>query len=266
MSYAIPAGSPRAATAAAFGRELVKAMAKRDIPRNELHRVTGIGRTALDNYRAGANLPKTEAAAALASVLEWPKLAELVTAARTHPCRRCGGSFVNEGGNQGAKRYCSVDCRAIAERERQAQTRNRQAGQTNDGRRRYQALALLRSGIRIAEERSQTLVAAIAAMCASCEPEGLCRTEDCPLRAFSPLPLQRHGTGHAATRPALIRDRAARRWTPAARAAHGAITARLHATGRIPYGRNHPANDPARRESWLAACRAGKARQHGSAA
>lgn len=30
---------------------------------------------------------------------------------------------------------------------------------------------------------------AIDAFCASCEPEGLCRTAECELRGFSPLPF-----------------------------------------------------------------------------
>lgn len=255
MTYTIPAGSPKAATAAAFGRELVKAAQARGVPLKELWRATGIGRTAIDNYRTGSSLPRTEAAAALAAVLEWPTLLAIVESARTHPCRRCGRPFRNEGGNQGAKRYCSIACREVAQSERAATRRNRQGGQTGDGRRQYQALAILRSGIRIAEERATDLQDAIEAMCRDCEPLGACRTPSCPLRAFSPLPAAGHAVREARTGTAI---RAAS-WTPERRARHGEITAELHRTGRIPRGRNLAAHDPLRRAAWIASIRAGKA-------
>ncbi|MES2210932.1 MAG: hypothetical protein V4515_12240 [Chloroflexota bacterium] len=264
MTYTIAPGTPKAASAAAFGRELVRALETRGIPRQEIHRATGIGRTALDHYRVGASLPRTAAAVALATALDWPRLAEIVRKARTRACSRCGTHFRNDGGNMGAKRYCSPSCREVAASERDASTRARQAGQTGDGRRRYQEVARLRSGIRIAEERSADLLGAIADMCASCEPEGACRTADCALRAFSPLPLATHRTATPATREQSLAMRTAERWTPAARAAQSAMTRRLHAEGRIPtshFRTNHPAHDPERREAWLAALRAGKARR-----
>ena len=263
MTFTLPAGSPKAASAAAFGRELVKALAARDIPRQELWRATGIGRTALDNYRTGSSLPRIETAATIAAALEWPKLLEVARQARQKACARCGAPFTTDSGNMGAKRYCSTACRETAAAERDASKRARQAGQTGDGRRRYQEVARLRSGIRIAEGQAADLRAAVAAMCAACEPEGLCRTADCPLRAFSPLPLAAHRSGAPATRPEAAAVRVARRWTPAARARHAEITRRMHAEGRIPYDamqQNHPAHDPERREAWLASLRAGKAR------
>src|SRR3989304_2177045 len=58
MPFTLPPGTPKAASAAVFGRELVKALAVREIPRNELWRATGIGRTAPDNHRGGAALPQ----------------------------------------------------------------------------------------------------------------------------------------------------------------------------------------------------------------
>lgn len=256
MTYVIAPTSPQAASAAAFGRELVKACETRGVLRTELHRTTGIGRTALDNYRTGASLPKLEVARTLAVALEWPRLAEIVKRARTKTCARCGRPFHNDGGNQGAKRYCSPACREVARADAIASRRTRQAGQTGDGRRRYQALARLRSGIRIAEQRAAELQDAIAAMCADCEPEGLCRTPACPLRGFSPLPMARHEV-EGRMRSELEVRRAS--WTPARREQQSRLTKQLHAEGRIPrLGTNHPAHDPARREAWLAACRAAK--------
>jgi len=264
MTFTIPPGAPKAASAAAFGRELVKALEVRKVPRNELWRATGIGRTALDNYRVGASLPLTEAAATLAVALDWPPLLEIVRAARERRCARCRAPFRNEGGNMGAKRYCSPACRIIAENERLASKRARQASQTGDGKRRYQEVARLRSGIRIATEQATEARGAIATMCASCEPQGLCRTADCPLRAFSPLPMATHRSVTPATRTLAIARRSARRWTPAARAAQSEKTRRLHAEGRMSIDgirANHPAHDPLRREAWLAAIRATKARR-----
>jgi len=257
VTFTLPPGSPQHASATAFGRELVRAYQTRGIPRSEIHRVTGIGRTALDNYRTGASLPRVEAAAQLAALLDWPRLRTIVAAARTRACARCGRPFTNDGGNMAAKRYCSTACREIANAERVASRRSRQAGRTDDSRRRYQALAQLRSGIRIAEERTAELRDAIAAMCASCEPEGVCRTADCPLRGFSPLPFEQH---RVRRQPRDHRQVRADGWTTERRARHSAFTARLHAEGRIPtYRDRHPAHDPARREQWLARIRAAKA-------
>lgn len=256
MSYFLSDDSPRKGSAVAFGRELAKAIGVRGIPRNELWRSTGIGRTALDNYRTGSVLPRSEAAAALASVLDWPKLREIVAAARTLACKRCKRAFTIEVGS-GAKRYCSVACREIAAQEKIASTRARQAGQTGDGKRRYQEVARLRSGMRIAEEAAGELRAAIDAMCNDCEPGGACQTADCPLRAFSPLPLATHGTSTTRTGTEI---RAAS-WTPARRERISAMTTALHRDGRIAYlpagDARHPANDPARRETWIARQRAG---------
>lgn len=251
-------GTPKHASAATFGHEFVKAYETRGIPRSEIHRVTGIGRTTLDHYRTGRSLPKLEAAAQLAALLDWPRLREIVATARTKACLRCGRAFSNDSGNSGAKKYCSVACHGITIAERLASTRIRQAGQTGDGKRRYQALARLRSGIRIAEGRAAELRDAIAAMCAGCEPEGVCRTADCPLRGFSPLPYSQHVARGTPRNKDQIRSDT---WTPARRRAQSEMTVRLHAEGRIPHGKheNHAAHDPARREQWIARIRATKA-------
>ncbi len=258
MTHIIPAGSPKAASAAAFGRELLRAMTTRSVPRNELWRSTGIGRTALDNYRTGSSLPRTETAAVLASVLDWPKLIEIARAARTKACRRCSRAFTMESGNLGAKRYCSTACREAQAQDTIAATRTRQAGQTDDNRRRYQALARLRSGIRIAEEQTAALRDAIDRMCGDCEPVGLCRTPECQLRPFSPLPIAVHRSGDPRTAFQVRRDS----FTPARRAAQSERTRQMHVDGVIPRsGRNLPANDPARREAWIQSIRDGKARK-----
>lgn len=257
LSYTIPADSPKKATALTFGRELVKAYETRGIPRSELWRATGIGRTALDNYRTGSILPRTEAAAALAAVLEWPKLLEIVREARTRACVRCNRPFRMEGGNGGRKIYCGPTCRDLAAQEKLASSRIRKAGQTDDGRQTRAAIMRLRSGIRIAEDRAAELAGAIDAMCRDCEPGGVCRTADCPLRAFSPLPFRVHEQRREPKTHAEIRVELNRKAGPA----RAAAMRQRHAEGRMRYmpkgSPKHPANDPARREAWLAAQRAG---------
>lgn len=189
MTYTIPPGTPKAIKAAAFGRELSKALRTRDVPRNEVARVLGVGRTALDHYRTGAVLPRTRTGLLLAEVLDWPKLGEMIVAARTFTCARpgCGRTYRHESG--GPRKYCRPACQQQAEAQRIASTRLRQAGQTDDGRKRAAAIAQLRSAARIADERARVAEDAIAAMCRSCEPTGVCRTPECELRVVSPLPL-----------------------------------------------------------------------------
>lgn len=251
MTFTIPANSPKAAPAAAFGRELVKAVTVRAVPLKELERATGVGHTSLDNYRRGLILPKTEVALTLAATLDWPRLREIVLEARTRTCHRraCPRSFRNEGGNR--KIYCSEMCRRIAENERVTSRRLRQAGQTGSERPARNAVERMRSGLAIAEDRSQMLAQAIGAMCVGCEPEGICRTADCPLRPFSPLPLGRHDVGEARTGFQVRSDS----WTPARRERLSATTAAAWADGRIralPAGSaRHPGNDPERREGWI---------------
>lgn len=259
MTYTIPADSPKKATALTFGRELVKACHTRGIPRNELWRATGIGRTALDNYRTGSVLPRTEAAAALAQILDWPKLLEIVRQARTRSCARCGRPFRMEGGNSGRKIYCGPACRDLAGQDKAASRRLRKGGQTDDRRQTTAAIQRLRSGMRIAEDRAAELADAIDAMCRDCEPQGICRTADCPLRAFSPLPFQVHETGEPRTMVEIRRE-LDRKAAPK----RSAAMVLRHAEGRIPYlprgDRRHPANDPERREAFIESIRAGRSR------
>lgn len=219
MTYAIPPGSPKAVQAAAFGREMVRAMRARDIPMKEVAKAAGVGSTALDHYRVGATLPKTATALAIAEVLDWPKLARIIVEARTFVCARsgCGRSYRHEGG--GPHKFCSPSCAHQAKVQRIASRRLRQAGQTGDGRHSAAAIARLRSAARIADERAIAAETAIGAWCDECEPGGLCRQADCPLRAFSPLPLAtREGTGLTRTH-AQIRVETVRKAAPAQSAA-----------------------------------------------
>ena len=216
MTYTLPPDSPKALRARVFGDELRKALRTRDVPIKELCRAVGIGHTAVDCYLTGAVLPQTHRARAMAQVLSWPRLATIIEQARTHVCARptCDRTFINDGG--APKRYCSPACREAAESERAASHALYRA-QGQDGRQRADAIARLRSATRIADERRAVVEAAVAAFCAGCEPEGLCRDADCALRGVSPLPLLTlDGTGHART----LREIRVAGWTPERRAAH----------------------------------------------
>lgn len=244
MTYTIPPDSPKALKARAFGRELVKACRARDVPLKGLARSIGIGHTALDHYRQGVVLPKTATAYAIAEVLDWPRLAEIVEQARTFVCGRpgCERTYRHEGG--GPRRYCTPDCQRIAVAQRKGSRRLHQAGQKDDGRLRAAAIAQLRSAARIADERAVAAEISIAAYCRGCEPEGLCRTADCPLRPFSPLPLAtRDGHYERPRTNAEIRVEINRKAAPARRA----VMTRLWA-------------DPDWREKQVALSQAGQAR------
>ena len=254
MTHTIPTGTPRSLTATAFGVELQKALDVRGVSQNELARVIGCGHTTLWHYRFGRTLPKVARATEMAVALDWPKLRTLVLAARTRVCRRvgCGGAFINDIGSE-AKRYCSLDCLKVQASAKQAESRARRAGQTGSHQARRAHVQRLRAAVRHADERAGRLTAAVAAMCAACEPEGLCRDAVCPLRAVSPLPLRAAAIGTPRQEVAL---RIEQRWTPAHREAQSRVTlARWERPGeRERMGEMsramHAARTPEERETW----------------
>lgn len=168
MTYAIPATSPKAARAALFGAEMTRAMKARKAGTRTVAALTGSGRTAVMYWRTGRMLPRHETAVRLADALQWPRLREMAEAARRKTCVVDGVAFIDDSGSDN-RRYCSEACHEVADKARKGRdTRTVAAG---------------------AERRAERLAAAVAAMCRSCEPEGVCRTADCPLRDVSPLRL-----------------------------------------------------------------------------
>lgn len=227
MTYQVTPGTTKARQALAFGLELHKACTARDVSFKELERKIGVGHTTIWHYRFGHNLPRMTAAAALAVALDWPKLRELVLKACTRTCARtgCGTMFINDVGSE-ARKYCSPMCGRIAGNLKQAEVRARSAGQTGSGQAKRAHVQRLRSAVRIADERANLQVLAIGAMCRDCEPEGLCRTADCPLRPFSPLPLSERAQMPVRTMTA-IRDEIAHR--PSTRAKRSVAMKAHHA-------------------------------------
>jgi transcriptional regulator with XRE-family HTH domain len=232
--------SPRRVGAAKFGAELRAAMEARGVSAKRLAPAAGVAVSAVAMWKAGSNLPRTDTALRVAEVLSWPRLAQMARDARSHECVRCGTSFVNDGG--GPKRFCSIDCRDVdvqlrargqgsvladviaGELERAPGIRTRVLRSALDEWRRSDSKR--QSRLRRSERAVETVRAAVAEMCAGCEPEGICRTPECPLRSVSPLPL--------ALRPDAVTD--------LVRRAEG------------PHGPTH-------RAAWLASVQAGNARR-----
>jgi hypothetical protein len=199
--------SERRIHAARFGAELRRAMTKRGVGAKRLSAAIHTGTSAVAVWLAGDNLPRTDTAARLAETLEWPRLAAIARAGRTGHCVRCGRTFVNEGG--APKRYCRDECRALAAsaRERAALPSladavraevDRVRGTSGAVSRRVLGDALAEYGRSEAKrvsrsrglERSLGVVqASVDAMCAGCEPLGVCRDGECALRPVSPLPM-----------------------------------------------------------------------------
>lgn len=168
MTVSISPTSARAAAARRFGAELDRAMRTRKVGRRTLAKALGMDSASIiAHWRSGEGMPRLENAERLADSLDWPMLATIVRQSRTSECDTCSKPFVNEGG--GPKRYCSEQCRRLKAKMRLG--------------------APTRVRADLAERRLRDHVAAVAAFCEWCEPEGVCRRDDCSLRPVSPLPL-----------------------------------------------------------------------------
>jgi transcriptional regulator with XRE-family HTH domain len=209
VTVPIAPGSSRSVAAQAFARELRKAMTARKASAVRLAEASGCMKSSINSWRAANNLPQPATAARLAEALDWPKLLAISTDARRKRCPRCGASYVDATG-AGNRQFCSADCRLVDSQLRKpapaialhdavrAATDARLAGEaerrtlpaTLDALHAYEAAARRqRDRVDAQDRRLRALVASVEAMCGGCEPEGLCRTTDCPLRPFSPLPV-----------------------------------------------------------------------------
>jgi hypothetical protein len=221
MSYEIPDGSPWKEAAVRVGAELRRALESRRVGWRQLN--VAIGKdvhSMVDRYKHGRNLPRLGQAALLAEALAWPKLLELVREARTFVCPIDGRTFVCDTGHRG--KYCSTRCRsvdanrrarlvalerqeakayrsedperALVARLKQELTRVRHGTQSLSRKEIRAALVQFertapQAPLRRARNQLNEHLAAVEAFCAACEPEGICRTGDCPLRSVSPLPF-----------------------------------------------------------------------------
>lgn len=247
MTYGIDPNSAKHLTAKRFGQAMVAAIKRNQTTISELHRVSGLGRTAIDNYRAGYVLPRLDAARKLADALGDERLFSIVQHARTRECglRSCRRRFVHDGG--GPKVYCSPECRAVAEKLRIASVRSRRAAEGDDtGKQLRAAKDLYHEAERMLTAQVDELRAAVDRMCRQCEPDGICKAYDCPLRTVSPLPLndRRVGAGEGTALRTDYEMRVERANRPETRAKRSASMKARHAA------------DPSLRERSLGAYRA----------
>lgn len=168
---ALAATSDRAPAARRFGLELKRAVRARGTSQRRLAADLGLNRGRIANWCAGTASPTLEMAERMADALMWPRLTDLARAGREITCVACGRTFTAEG--QGPQRYCSLDCRRFQNAKRVP------------GRRDLTRVVL--------ERRVDRFRAAVDAMCAGCEPAGLCQTAECPLQlaGVSPFPLSK---------------------------------------------------------------------------
>jgi len=170
VSTPLAADSPRRAHARRFAIELDRAVVRSGMSLRGLARTVGLSRSALHFYREGVTMPSLETAARLADVLGAPRLVEIAASSRSGSCAQCSRPFTSAAG-AGNRRYCSEDCRVIAYRLRMSPPARERAI--------------------VAERRATRYADAVAEFCRACEPEGICRTPECPLRVVSPLPIAR---------------------------------------------------------------------------
>jgi hypothetical protein len=220
VSYTIADESPKRAAALRFAAEFARALKERNVGWRQLNVALGKDvHSLMDRYKTGRLLPKVGQAAMLAEALEWPKLLEIVREYRTSVCPIDGRMFVNDGGN--VKKYCSDRCRdvggvqrakmnglvgqeakayALGDPERAMVARIKQELVGSKQERRQVSSAEIRDAIkqwestsshsrhrRLKNELDRHLMS-VERMCRECEPEGICRNSDCPLRSVSPLP------------------------------------------------------------------------------
>lgn len=156
----------------AFSDELRAAMAARGMTGKELARLTGRSNHQIYDIRTEDGAPSLEFAVAMAEALDWDRLAELARDLWRRTCPECSTVFYI---NKGHQTYCSERCSTGAKNRRRAGRRER----VRDKR-------LLKAHNLIVQYRES-----VAAYCRGCEPDGICREAECPLRSVSPLPFVR---------------------------------------------------------------------------
>jgi transcriptional regulator with XRE-family HTH domain len=155
---------------AAFAATLRRAMKQRGGTIKATARELAVTEANLHHYRKGHTLPSLETAQRMAEHLDSPALVSIVLDARTHACRSCGTSFVDSGHGGPRRVFCSTACgdRDFNRRVRQPKVQYQAKVDRND----------------LARHRD-----AVGAFCLQCEPEGLCRDDECHLRPVSRLPF-----------------------------------------------------------------------------
>ena len=235
MTHALRKDSPRRVYAQRFGQLLRATLTARGVGEKRLVAVIGGSRSTLRQYLAGYNLPRLGTAAKLAQALQEPRLLSICRQGRTRDCNTCGKPYVDENGSP--SRYCSERCTNAAKKLRIRPSNERDF-----------ELVVAERTAEVFEAQLHGYHGAVANMCRSCEPEGVCRTPDCPLRSVSPLPLAvgrvpivtpaagPYGSPeNRAKTIAALRERLRLRWAdPEQRRIQSERTAQMHRDGKIP--------------------------------
>lgn len=140
----------------AVGAAIRRAMDRRGVSKMALARAIGTSPSQIFKYRRGDIMPTLRTAQKLSDSLLDDGIVQLVIHYRTRSCVICEREFIDHAGRN--RKYCSTAC-----------------------------WRLFHKGVR-AVPPPDPHVAAIAAYCRTCEPDGICHLAACPLRAYSPLP------------------------------------------------------------------------------
>ncbi len=160
-----------------FAYELRRAMTERGVTTRQLADMLGCSQNLVISARKPTWRPVHHFAVAMAEALTCDRLAELSLAANTRTCLHCRATFVITRTHGTERRYCSKGCQVNAAHAYQRRLERDKATRERSR--------------RLLDERLTLHQEAVAAFCKGCEPEGLCRTAECPLRSVSPLPLAR---------------------------------------------------------------------------
>lgn len=170
MTYTIPPESPYREAARQFAVAFTRALEERGVSKRTLAaRLTGHGssRSSIQLWARGESLPTVETARRLDQALGTTHLEKIVVRSRLVKCQNGCGRTIIVRGNRQRTRYCSPACAKQAAKVR---------------------TALLPKRDTLAR-RLELHRRAVAAFCAGCRPDGICRAPECELRPVSPLPL-----------------------------------------------------------------------------
>jgi len=152
-----------------FAGEVKRLMKDRHLTNIALAATVGVNRRAVSGWRSGRYVPLHDTVLRIADALMAEQLVGMSLRLRMGRCEACSRPVVSQGRGPAPRRYCDPRCKSTA-----AWRRRKAVHQDS----------IAFSKIRLAEHQQ-----AVAAFCLGCEPEGICRTADCPLRAVSPLPF-----------------------------------------------------------------------------
>lgn len=150
-----------------FAAELRKAMLRRHLAAGAIATALGCNVKHVQRMARADATPSLTMANRLAELLIWDGLATLGLALHTDTCLECGKATVADVGR---RRYCNDLCNGAGWH------RSQMAGHQRN--------------LVIREHRARDVLEAVVAMCAECEPAGICVRVECPLRPVSPLPLR----------------------------------------------------------------------------